>query len=354
MPSQILHVLAGRRALGIPVQTCSSVSHSALYCPQPFNIGCQGPDVFAHNRRTKPFALAYARLLHRRKYGLFVVECLKEYSARPDAVFACWLAGFVTHQAVDRVLHPYIVYKSTQAQASVLKGVTPALHHAFLERILDVCMLSHLEGHAVRDFDTGQSFFLEPSVIELLSAPIARALLRTFPAETVSDTDCIKRVSNAFVDAVYFYQLTNPSVTSMHFDSGVSALRHFIDRGYAGVALLFPDAPDPEVDWLNLGGEKWLHPVTGTKYRTSVPELFEQASRIAAASAACLNDVMEGTCTPASLVDCIGNGSLGAAGLDGRVGVVTYSDPFPLDRVLYEEANKRAQWLQGESVDPIS
>jgi len=213
MPSQILHVLLARQACSLSGLGGDSPLSAALYFPQPFNIGCQGPDIFAHNRRTKPFALAYARLLHRRDYGRFAAECAREYLIRPDAVLAGWLTGFLTHQIVDRIFHPYIVYRSASMQPSVLGGITPALQHAFLERILDVCMLRTVSGQSVHSFDTGDSFFLEPSLIRLLEGPIARSLLRTFPAEAVSDRGITQRVGNAFSDAVYFHQLTNPSAT---------------------------------------------------------------------------------------------------------------------------------------------
>jgi len=140
----------------------------------------------------------------------------------------------------------------------------------------------------------------------------------------------------------------------MRLASESTVLHSFIDRGYAGVALLFPDEPEQSIDWLNISKERWLHPVTGKRFRSSAPEMFAQASEEAADALSCLHEVLLGMKTPEELERKVRNDCLGASGDDGRIGIVRYSNPFPLDHVLEKEAQKRKKWLEEGSVDPLS
>ena len=349
MPSQICHLLAGSRSLGGIVPAAR----------EAFNIGCQGPDIFAHNRTTKPFALAYTRLLHRHGYGRFCAAFADRLIACPSPVAASWLYGFVTHQAVDRALHPYIVSRCPETGHPVYPGdhvssrVSPALYHAFLERILDVCLLGALDRQPVSAMDTGKAFAITDEEIETLSPPVAHALERVYEHESSGDSLVSARVSNAFVDAREFYQITNPVGTTMKSGYGAAAVASFAGRGASGVALLYPDEPDSSIDWLNLNNEAWPHPVSGKAVRDSVIDLFDRAVADASGCVALLNDVLAGTADPGSLEDRIGNACLSVAREDGSIASVGYRDPFPLERALLDEVDRRRSWFGGiRSVDP--
>ncbi len=349
MPSQICHLLAGTRSLRGFVPAA----------PEAFNIGCQGPDIFAHNRTTKPFALAYARLLHRHGYGRFCAvfsEYLLQYPS-PEAI--SWFYGFITHQAVDRILHPYIVSRCPESGRSAFPGdlvsprVSPALYHAFLERILDVCLFRELTGQSVSAMDTGKAFAITDEEIGILAPPIARALELVYSHESSGDDLVSRRVLNAFVDAREFYQITNPAGTTMANGYGAAAVSSFAGRGASGVALLYPDEPDSSIDWLNARGRPWPHPVNGDVLRDSVPELFERAVGEASGCVALLTDVLSGIAGPEALEGRIGNACLSVCKEDGSIAVVEHRDPFPLERALLDEVEKRRIWFGGTlSVDP--
>jgi hypothetical protein len=67
MPAQISHIIAGERAFGLRFAGRSRPEEGGAAAW--FALGCQGPDIFYHNQRTKPSGLHYGALAHRRRYG---------------------------------------------------------------------------------------------------------------------------------------------------------------------------------------------------------------------------------------------------------------------------------------------
>jgi hypothetical protein len=343
MPSQIIHVLAGRAA----IDRAGFAGGACPFSPSPaaFNLGCQGPDLFSHNRRTKPLALAYARLLHRHGYGRFCASVAENLGENAAAHRLSWLYGFVTHQAVDRVLHPYIVNRSFVPEATGIPGVTPALFHAFLERILDATLLVHLGLGPVSSFDLIDSLRLPAQELSDLVSLIAPALVAVYPSEDGLDTDVFARVQNAFTDSLFFWDLTDPVHTALATQSGVCPVRDFMGLGAGGVALLYPEAADPSVDWLNLANAEWAHPVSGLPDSRSVPELFADAVVRAADAIVLLSRFFSGEISGSDLEDGLSNDCLSIAGADGRIGSVNFFEPFDLGRVLLAETEKRRLWF---------
>jgi hypothetical protein len=339
MPSQILHTIAGRSALP-PDGTVPLVS-----VPAAFNLGCQGPDIFSHNRRTKPFALAYSRLLHRHEYGRFCATFAKNLVAQNSPLLESWFYGFVTHPAVERILHPYIVNRSWMPENTGLPGVSPAHYHAFFERILDARFFFESEEKNVSCFDTGSPFFLEDTETAQLAKAIALALHLTWPLEDTNLADVELRVKNAFSDAIYFYQITNPVITA--FDSSASSLSvlHFLEMGYHGVALLYPETLDSGTDWLNLARNPWRHPASGETLFLSVPDLFDLSVKKARSAVTLVNSLCAGLSGPEALEAEIGNECLSVCGDDGKIGTVNYSESFDLRSELIRQEGLRREWL---------
>lgn len=339
MPSQIIHTLAGIDAL-----TLSGITIPAS-CLSAFNLGVQGPDIFSHNRRTKPFALAYSRLLHRHDYGRFCFSIARILLEKPSPLLASWFYGFVTHQAIDRVFHPYIINRSFVSASTGIAGVSPAHFHAFFERILDVRFLEDVKFQQLHSFDTGEPFFLSVPDIGIISESIAFALCETFPLETEADSEILARVENAFHDAIYFYEITNPVVTDMNGVSGCLGIQRFIELGVGGASLLYPEDAYPEIDWLNGTHTPWSHPVSGELSFSSVQDLYSEALSCAVSAITLVSSILSGRNSPELLEIEIGNDCLSVSGSDGKIGVVTHYEPINLAPLLLDQAGKRKAWL---------
>jgi len=339
MPSHIIHVLAGRAALSKTEKLSFALDDNA------FTLGCQGPDIFSHNRRTKPFALSFARLLHRHDYAFFCANFAKILLAEPSPLAKSWFLGFVTHQHVDRIFHPYIVFRSFITGSTGIPEVSPTSFHVFLERILDALLLEYLEGMHVSSFDTGKGFSLTESEYTNLSGMIAAALLETYPAETNEAIDLEHRVANAFCDAIYFYEITNPVEVTMNKPARDVRLKLFHEFGVDGVALLYPESLPNGVDWLNLNRSVWQHPVSGKSCIHSVPDLFVHAVNEAMVEIRRTLQVLSGEILPGAFISIDGNSCLSVCGEDGKIGKVMFADPFDFAPVLLDQAEKRRHWI---------
>jgi hypothetical protein len=256
MPSQILHTLFGEDVTGeiyrrigprfgiVADKAWEKISREYRAA---FFLGCQGPDIFYHNQRTRPVALEYGSLLHRRGYGLFSAILLKMGLPDPPPdeedirmgrrekginALGAYSLGFMTHAVLDRFCHPYIVYKSQYldpeggaARKAGRAGRTnpvpehPVLGkgaHPFFERILDVLMLKFLRGREPAAWDQNiLAGILEHPPLGLKEL-LCRALTAGFPERAGKDRKLIQRIDNTFLDAAFFYRLTAPQRTGLH------------------------------------------------------------------------------------------------------------------------------------------
>ncbi len=335
----------------------ASVSVPGFSVPA-FNLGCQGPDLFSHGRRTKPSAVAFAGMLHRGRYGSFcgnAAQLIRESGAAANPDVVSWFLGFVTHQETDRALHPYVVNRSSLAHGTGLPAVNPSLVHAFFERILDVMILNAIDGRQAREFDTGLPFDLSPSRRDPIVDIVARSLVDTYPERALGD-DVRERVENAFVDSVDFYRLTNPVLTDRSEDPAAIEADTLDALTPAGVALLYPCDLDPAVDWLNAEKRPWMNPADGMPRTESALDLFARAVERSSAIVRLARDTVcptggnAGTETARAgdyrlLVEAVGESCLSIAGPDGKVSPVVACEPFDLARALSNETDWRIRWI---------
>jgi hypothetical protein len=317
MPSQILHTLFGEDVIAglcVPIDA----AYRGI-----FALGCQGPDIFYHNRRTRPGALEYGALLHRRNYGIFCANLFDGSPPRAMNAITAYALGFLTHAVLDRWCHPYIVYKSSGSD------------HPFFERIIDVLMLKELRRQELTSWDQELLVRVCENPPEELPPRIAQALIAAFPEKTRTDHQLIRRIGNAFADSARYYRLSDPAQTRM--ESGDAAIRIPLNRRY--LSLVFPENLPADIDFLNMRKEPWYYPYRPPEIiaeprpdTRSFPEVYAGAVE---AAVKCLMDCM----TDASN---IGNKCLSIHDADGKPCAPNLTDILPLDAVLQNQAEMRA------------
>jgi hypothetical protein len=360
MPSQILHTLFGedviteiyRRFGGkFGIVADKAVEKITGEYRTAFALGCQGPDIFYHNQRTRPVALEYGTLLHRRGYGMFTAALLK--MGLPDPLpdeddirnhrrekginaLGAYALGFMTHAILDRRCHPYIIYKSISLddiQTPPGRSFTLGRQaHPFFERILDVLMLRELRGMEVSAWD--QAGILA----EILEKPplglrelIARSLTNAYPERAGKDAKLTQRIVNTFSDAAFFYRLTAPART---------AGRSPEDR--RDLLYVYPQTLPPDADFLNLAHESWYHPVLpangadDTPDTRSFPEIYAEAVQAAALSLSpCMVHYLDHGVFPIKdAAQAIGNGSLTLQDGQGKPLQPERTKPLDLEKVI--------------------
>jgi len=357
MPSQILHTLFGEDLLDA---LCSRPELSALgmscqgqwqdrwdrVCRGAFAVGCQGPDIFYHSRNTRPLALEYGSLLHRRGFGTFCAQLLK--LALPTKAIPPWnlnahaayALGFLSHAALDRGCHPYIIYKSATMNA---RGEENSLFHPFFERILDTLMLRELRGMETGDWDQG--LLAETCGQPLgLKELVASAMITAFPEKVAGDQKLAGRMDSAFADSARFYRLTDPAKTFAEtLDAPPSLNRRYL-------SVVYPLELPRDVDFLNTNREPWYYPyrppspcVPETPDTRSFQEVYADTLKTAVdAILPCMVRYMETGTFPLEVAAHIGNGSLSIHDGEGKPCAPNFSSPLPLATVLEHQAKLRA------------
>ncbi len=364
MPAQILHVLFGQdalaRAAGREADPALASFVEALLAEHgsAFALGCQGPDVFYHSQHSRPVAIQYGTLLHRRSYGTFCAALFERVLLGKDrgrpafsellSAEGAYALGFATHAFLDRETHPYIVSKAGWVAPSRPETARYARCHAFFERIIDALMLERLRGVSAAAWD--QAAILASacaSPAEGIKSAIVEALIDAFPERAAPDASLALRVDNAFKDAGAFYRVTDPARTSLNLRliDGFDYLSSAVGR--SSVALVYPERFTLGLDYLNLARGEWLNPCPDCgSDRRSFPDLYEAALEAASAFLQAFlthfrdaNWIMEGAAAR------IGDGGLSIVDREGNPCAPARADPLPLDEVLESQYRLRLAWM---------
>ena len=321
MPSQIAHILLGHEA-----SDALPAGWAARFSDPAFRLGCQGPDVFYHNRRTKPGAFLYGTRLHRRGWGAFLARFRREALDRgwgPDHPGMAFLAGQATHGFLDRQAHPFVVFFSGWRIPG--DPTTRSLHHShsFFERIIDVLLWGQRVGTPLAGCTWQQDLPGPEDFPEDFWPAWAEALHEVFP-QLSARADVELRLRNAVLDTRGFLNFTAPT-----------ARDHAIRAAREGDLHWFHPEVLPDWDFLNLNHGEWLDPVTGTARRESFLDLFELAVVEARATLGTLTD--RGT----DWETLLGNGSLNLPGSEGENNAPRFSRPWNFEELYDRELRHR-------------
>jgi hypothetical protein len=358
MPAQIAHILFGKELIRIcegllqekyghrfddPIAKLKSLYSSS------FALGCQGPDIFYHSQRRRPVAIEYGSLLHRRGFGTFMTVLLKRTLSSALTSLGAYSLGFLTHAYLDRVAHPYIVYKAGWVSPDKPETAKYGRLHAFFERILDVQLLELLQGMHISAWnqDAVLTRACEEPPVYLIET-LADALRTAYPERAGKDPLLVQRIENALLDAASFYRSTNPQRTSMNQRKKDEGLYLRNDQTPASVALIYPEGFPLTIDYLNLAHQSWRHPCQEGKEDTrSFINLFLDACREGAEFLfQFISSFIDTGHVPADAADRIGNGGLSICDRTGHPCKPVWANPLPLDQVLEQQYLLRTTWFK--------
>ena len=368
MPSQLLHVLFGEDVIaeihrrltpGFGIVAGKALEKIKGSYWKAFVLGCQGPDIFYHSQRRRPVGLEYGTLLHRRGAGVFTAGLLKMGlpAIPPDEedirmrrrekginALGTYALGFMTHAILDRLAHPYIVYKSDRPPPDNTRDRS----HAFFERIIDVLMLKHLRNAEISLWDQ-EGLLAEtcedppPGLRELL----LDVLVQAYPERAGKDEKLRFRIENTLLDCAAFYRITAPANIPVT-DSVTVLLQHDVSlplpqqKGF--VAYLYPENLPSHIDFLNLEKRPWYYPAGEKKEDIrSFPELYEEAVKATADSLSVIigDYLSKGFFPIEEAARAIGNGGLSIVDETGKPCALSWTDPLPLQEVLDRQVELR-------------
>ena len=351
MAAQISHMLSGEAALdalGIEL-TADSLPY--------FLFGCQGPDIFYHNQRTKPSGLHYGSLAHRKRFGSLVAAAassLEPENRRPERPEGAYILGLSTHAALDRATHPFIVCRSLWISAATGDNARHRGCHAFLERLLDRELLALREGISPAEYgiSTRLGFDREPdTVIDANLVALWEVGLRAaYPKASFADGLLRQRIANALADGRHFYRATDPSRAGAENADSDWGPRFAGEEGRYLVSILYPELSHRELDAMNLAKASWPHPAgDGRSSDASYPELVARGETKAARAIAAVLDLWASAMTEAELVSAIGEEGLSLVDAEGAPGFPRASSPLALPEAMDEELAYR---IGRASLDP--
>jgi hypothetical protein len=313
-----------------------------------FALGCQGPDIFYHSQMTRPVGLEYGTLLHRRGYGTFTAALfdLALGEGAPQADLAAYAWGFATHAVLDRVCHPYIVYRTARLNREGRGGEGNT--HAFFERILDALMLEELRGRPVDSWDQDGLARICGDPPRGLKELLAKALCRAFPERAGGDAQLLRRMDSAFRDCAFFYRHTCPAKTSFLRPRLAPAEQAAFQRRVVEelpLACLYPEALPPDLDYLNLERRTWQYPLEGGGPDSrSFPEIYARALETGLETLGPLAAALRETGSlPGSeaIARRIGDNGLSIQDRNGKPVPASRSEPLPLEQVLEQQRQAR-------------
>ncbi len=287
MPSQLAHVFFAIDSIAhaLPKDAVKTImQHRGA-----LGLGAQGPDIFLHNRRSKPSALRYGARLHRADYGSVLADAaVTAYrrGADPLGQTAAYLYGFATHATLDRFLHPYINYCSGWFDRDRPETATLRAMHAFLERLIDTALMRARHGTAPSATPLLEYLDLGAELPESIARALQRGLHAHIPGAR-TDPELALRVHNAYRDARGYYRWAHHDLTAARHAAARSHGSH--EQRMRRLTILHPDAVPVGLDVLNLRRRRWRDPCPDGRTRNeSVPQLYRRALDPAAAGVVAL------------------------------------------------------------------
>ncbi len=305
MPSQLAHLIFALESLKPfldlapllsdlsldPDSPLSEFNHQALVA---LNHGAQMPDMFYHNRRSKPSGLYISVALHRRGFAQVTKSLLTKASGKLDLPTVFSLA-FLSHGILDRNLHPWINFRSGWVVPS--QSHTDAWRHLHVvcERLIDhyCCSWKNMKNLNSALFPKLYATDLVPEI----ASRLVDSLKQVYP-RCLNDTQLQERFENAKNDANGFYHWSMGLSSTEYCDLAkkTQACLHARSNGYVEtaeqedilhyVSLLHPrvvNGIEPCNQTIlsllsNSNRQEWVDPCYKTQVRTeSLQDLWGQA-----------------------------------------------------------------------------
>ncbi|MGA2547303.1 MAG: zinc dependent phospholipase C family protein [Rectinemataceae bacterium] len=358
MAAQISHIIAGEQAFEKVMGRGSLGDDASLRDAAPFfRFGCQGPDIFYHNQRTKPSGLHYGALAHRRRFGSLVAgaaAAIPKGERVPESPAGAYLLGLATHAAIDRATHPFIIYFSGWVDPSDPSTERFRGCHSFLERLLDMGLLERRLGLSPGEYGLSARLGLDhrantrahtrgglradKAIIALWEAGLRAA----YPRATGADSYLDLRIGNALADARHFYKATDPAATAAggRREDWIGALGG--DEGRRLIPIVYPENAPKDMDTMNESGAEWEHPSgDGRRSKASYPELIDEGSQAAAQAISLVLCFWQDGISASMLAASLGEGGLALFDADGAVVPPRLCRPLALPEAIRAEYARR-------------
>lgn len=313
MPNVITHGLMAHDVIQNLEE--SSVTLAIQDFPQAYFFGSNGADYLFYYFVLKPFdghqinskMNDLGSRVHNEKINDFYeagVKWLKGLEGEEELIFRSYLAGHLTHWALDSVAHPYVFFKTGEIEGD------NRYHHFRFESMIDTMMVKVVKKAKLSDYPSHQFVKLSDKE-KLVIAKGYQAIIKEIFGLDVRLKSYITAMNNMYLALHALMDKTSTKKkTFQFFEEKLLGEKWFLSKHLVSGEI------DTEHDILNLQHKEWNHPGhPDWVYTTSFVDLYDQAVKRGAHVLKLLEDDLNHNTH--SILDFIDNRDYGSGTNDG-------------------------------------
>lgn len=279
MPDILTHLVCAHETLSLLSEDMRDILDANRNI---YNLGAQGPDLFFYYK-PQPWLdskdmSSHGHTIHKDNINEFFMNAANRIRQSiitdPIGFFKsdkkntalhmefAYLAGFLSHYALDTIGHPFIFYFS---------GVDSGYNHKYFECIIDTLISDIYNGKSIKVHKTGKAVALNKHENKVISMFLSKVIRDTFniaidPKELSRCFTDMEKTLKALYDPIKLKR------SPLRLLDGVSKAKGKI------VTATFPAKYDVTVDYLNIKKQRWIHPCNEEiVYQESFLELLKQS-----------------------------------------------------------------------------
>lgn len=276
MPNIVTHYLCGLESIkNIESKKCKELIGKFQ---NVFNLGTQGPDImFFHEVwpwRKKNFPSNIGHIIHTSKVNLFfkaIIEYIVKQNEYAKNVLTVYFMGFLCHNCMDSLGHPYIYYRSGfKTNQNTNENLFICYHRKF-ETSIDVLMCDMLLNKKVHEIYPYKLINITSTERNIISEMYENVIKSVYAIQIPK-----KEICKAIKDMILVEKLCKDSHGIKK--KAIGLLDSIIYGFPLYSSIIFPLKLTDGLDYLNLGNAEWCMPHDETiKSRLSFIDLFNEA-----------------------------------------------------------------------------
>jgi hypothetical protein len=236
-------------------------------------MGAQGPDPFYFNALNifKKESMRLADAMHQKRINRMLIEMtnfVKNYYS--DDLYSFYV-GFLSHYALDTIIHPYVYYYTGDYKKDKIKTITHRGLHVKFERRIDIHFIKSIKGEVASSYpvcDICFNYLEVPDEIKEMIGVVSRVVYKEKNAANLyqSGYKSMNKICRRYVMDRYGFK---QKILSFFDLFNKKEQIHFRDLSYYNY--------DEDFDYLNENRTTWHHPVTNEAFNDSVKDLYLKA-----------------------------------------------------------------------------
>lgn len=276
MPNIATHYLCGLEAIKkLQNDKCRNLieSHQNV-----FNLGVQGPDILFYYEvwpwSAKSISPNIGQTLHTSKVNKVfssLIDYILKQKSEVKSLLTVYLLGFVCHNCMDSLGHPYIFYRSGFNTPELNNENLFLYYHRRFETSLDVLLCKKLLNKKVHEINCDRLIKINETEINLIS-DMYKSIVKS-----VFDTDLSKKKLKISIKEMQLLEkvLKDPTGIKKKF---IGFIDNLVYKFPLFSSLIFPLTLDDGFDYLNLSNREWCMPFDrNIKSTKSFMDLFNEA-----------------------------------------------------------------------------